>query len=81
MDIALYQKYLQQYVNEAIQKTNGTNRMISEYLWEIQLGKFLVRNREEKQRALTDARKAFDDHRHWPVEIVLSHLGIEAPEG
>jgi hypothetical protein len=38
---------------------------------------FLVRNRAEKQKALEDARNAFDSHRHWPVEIVLSHLGIK----
>jgi hypothetical protein len=36
----------------------------------------LVMHREEKQRALADARQAFDEHRHWPLEIVLRHLGV-----
>lgn len=76
MDIGLYRQYLEEYVREALQNTNGTNREIREYLSEKQIPRFLVRHREEKQRALTEARRAFDEHSHWPVEIVISHLGI-----
>ena len=79
MNLLRYQEYLKQYVNQAIQESDGSNRGVSEILWTIQVKGFLVRNRVEKQRALDDARKAFDDHRHWPREIILSHLGI-APE-
>jgi hypothetical protein len=42
------------------------------------VGGLLVLHKEEKQRALADARHAFDEHRHWPLEIILSHLGVEA---
>ena len=76
MDLLRYQEYLRQYVGQAIQNTDGSNRQISEYLSEIQVKGFLVRHRTEKERALADARKAFDEHRHWPLEIVLSHLGV-----
>jgi len=77
MDLLSYQQYLQQYVSQAIHNTDGSNRQISEYLSEIQIKGFLVRHRTEKERALADARKAFDEHRHWPLEIVLSHLGVK----
>ena len=76
----IYRRYLQEYVQEAIDNSDGTNSGISSYLWEKKLGRFLVSNKNEKQRALNDARKAFDDHRHWPQPIVLSHLGIENTE-
>jgi hypothetical protein len=67
---------LKQYVNQAIQESDGSNRGIAEYLWSIQVKGLLVTHREEKRRALSDARQAFDEHRHWPQEIILSHLGI-----
>jgi hypothetical protein len=79
MNFNIYQEYLQHYVSQAIRESDGTNRGVSENLWNIQVKGVLVRHKEEKLRALEDARKAFDDHRHWPREIVLSHLGI-APE-
>jgi hypothetical protein len=37
----------------------------------------LVRDKEEKQRALQEAIKAFQGHRHWPLDIIFSHLGVE----
>jgi hypothetical protein len=77
MDIGVYRQYLEKYVLEAIQNSDGTVSGISNYMWNINISGFLVRNRTEKQRALEDARHAFDSHRHWPVEIVLSHLGIK----
>ncbi len=80
MDIGLYRKYLQQYVSDAMRNSDGSNRGISEYLETIQVKGLFVSHREEKRRALADARQAFDRNRHWPTEIVLSHLGVEAPE-
>jgi hypothetical protein len=80
MNHEIYRKYLREYIQEAIENSDGTNAGISSYLWEKEIGRFLVMNKSEKQRALEDARKAFDDHRHWPQEIVLSHLGIENSE-
>jgi hypothetical protein len=77
MERTLYQQYLQQYVNEAIQNSDGTNYGIASYLDSIQVKGLLVRHKEEKKRALLDAGKAFNEHRHWPLEIVLSHLGVE----
>ena len=76
MDRERYQQYLKQYVAEAIQKSDGSTRGIAEHLSMIQIKGPLVLHREEKRRALADARQAFDEHRHWPVEIVLKHLGV-----
>lgn len=80
MNRHIYQRYLQEYISEAIQNSDGSNRGIAEHLSTIQIGRFFVTHREEKWRALADARAAFDDHRHWPLDIVLSHLGVELPE-
>ena len=80
MDIGLYQQYLQQYVGEAIRDSDGSIGQIRENLASVQIGRFLVRHKVEKSRALKDARAAFDEHRHWPLEIILSHLGVDAPE-
>ena len=76
MDLKVYLHYLEQYVREALENSDGTNAGISDYLWEKQVSGLMVRHRFEKRKALNEARKAFDEHRHWPVEIVLSHLGI-----
>lgn len=77
MDIQLYRKYLEQYVVEAIENSDRTNAGISEHLEEINVKGFFTRHKEEKQRALSDARQAFADHRHWPQDIVISHLGLD----
>ncbi len=76
MDRMLYQQYLSQYISEAIRHSDGSTRGIAEHLSTIQVKGAFVAHREEKQRALKDARQAFDDHRHWPLEIVLKHLGV-----
>jgi len=77
MNFPRYQFYLRHYVDEAIQNSDGSNRGISEYLWTLQVKGIYVRERAEKERALTDTRRAFDEHRHWPLPIILSHLGLE----
>jgi hypothetical protein len=77
MDRERYQQFLKQYITEAIQQSDGSTRGIAEHLSTIQVKGVLVMHREEKRRALADARQAFDEHRHWPVEIVLKHLGVE----
>jgi len=76
MDRVRYQQYLKQYITEAVQQSDGSTRGIAEHLSMLQVKGPLVMHREEKQRALADARQAFDEHRHWPLEIVLRHLGI-----
>lgn len=78
MDHLLYQRYLQEYVRQAIQASDGSVRGIAEELGAIQVRGLWVMHKEEKQRALADARRAFDEHRHWPLEIILSHLGVAA---
>lgn len=77
MDLGVYRQYLEKYVLEAVQNSDGTVSGISNYLWNIKISGILVRNRTEKLKALEEAREAFDSHRHWPVEIVLSFLGIK----
>lgn len=76
MKIARYQKYLQQFVHEAMAHTNGSATDIRDYLREQKVGRWFVRDKEEKTRALDDARRAFEEHRHWPLNIILSHLGV-----
>jgi hypothetical protein len=78
MDHTLYRRYLNEYVRRAVQASDGSVRGIAEELGAIHVGGLLVQHKEEKQRALADARRAFDEHRHWPLEIILSHLGVEA---
>ena len=80
MDVKLYRKYLDQYVQEAIDESDGNISKISERLHEKVVKGLFVTHREEKQRALADARQAFDEHRHWPLEIILSHLGVTVDE-
>lgn len=77
IDFHLYQQYLLEYLRLAICESDGSNRGIYERLSEIQVHGRFVRHRSEKQRALEDAQRAFDEHRHWPREIVLKQLGID----
>ncbi len=80
MDMKLYQQYLEQYIREAIANSNGSNAGIYEYLASITIRKHFVSHRDEKMRALRDARQAFEEHRHWPRAIVLSQLGLKIDE-
>ncbi|MBN2148674.1 MAG: hypothetical protein JW726_14905 [Anaerolineales bacterium] len=77
MNVKVYREYLNQFVQDAIESSNGTNFSIAENLQARVIRRHFVRNREEQLRALADARKAFEEHRHWPLSLVLSHLGIE----
>ena len=76
MDIGLYRRYLDEYVQEAIDYSNGGKEGILNYLRDKQSPGFLSRHKKEKIQALEDARHAFEQHRHWPVDITLSHLGV-----
>lgn len=77
MDGTLYRKYLREYVQLAVRNSDGTARGIYESLAEIQISGLFTRHKLERRRALDDARRAFDEHRHWPVEIILRHLGLD----
>ena len=79
IDIKKYQHYLQQYVDQAFQNSDGTVRGLQDYLESIQVKGIFVRDKVEKQRALADAIQAFTEHRHWPLDIILSHLGVSRP--
>jgi hypothetical protein len=76
-DIRLYRKYLEQYISEAFEHSDGTISGVSEYLGTITVSGILTRHKEEKKRALEDARTAFNEHRHWPMDIIISHLGLD----
>jgi hypothetical protein len=76
MDMRLYRHYLNEYVNEAIKNSDGSTADIAEYLRTFEVKGLLTRNKAEKRRALKDAITAFDEHRHWPLDILLSHLGV-----
>lgn len=77
MDIKRYNQYLREYLAQALKGSDMTNRGIAERLGEIQVGRWFVSHKVEKQRALYDLRVAFEEHRHWPLDIVLSHLGFK----
>ncbi|RPI84301.1 MAG: hypothetical protein EHM41_13745 [Chloroflexi bacterium] len=77
MNRILYEQYLKEYIREAIENSDGTNSGISQYLSGLRIPGRFTRNKEEKIRAIKDAQSAFEEHRHWPRDIVLSHLGLE----
>ena len=77
MDIGAYRRAMQELIIGALQNTDGSSDQITEYLRAKRVSGLLVRNKNEKRRALEDARLAFEKHSHWPVEIIISHLGVE----
>ena len=77
LNIKLYRQFLQEYVSEAVRTSNGSVFSIRENLDAMQVGRWLVKHRAERLRALEDARTAFEKNRHWPLEIILSQLGVE----
>jgi hypothetical protein len=77
MDIGAYRTAVQNYVRQALEHTDGSNKQISEYLWSLSVPRFLARSKTEKRQALADARKAFDDHSYWPLEVILTQLGVD----
>lgn len=77
LNIVIYHQFLQEIVQEAIDHSDGSNVQISEYLWSKKITNWFTRHKTEKRKALEEARKAFDTHRHWPLEIVISHLGLD----
>jgi len=76
MDLKLYHQYLNQFVREAVAQSDGSVRSVAELLHERRVSGLFVSHREEKRRALLDAQQAFAEHRHWPLDIILSHLGV-----
>lgn len=80
MHLKKYQQFLEQYLRNALKNTDGSNKAVSSYLWEMKKPGVISRHKTEKSRALDDLRAAFDEHQHWPLEIILSHLGIEIEE-
>ena len=75
-----YEVYLVRFIKEAIANSDGSNYGIAQYLSEIKIGRWFVPHKIEQKRALADAQQAFEGHRHWPRNIIFSHLGITVPE-
>jgi hypothetical protein len=75
-----FHQYIEEFTREAIENSDGTPKGISEYLWAKKDAGRFARNRDEKNKALQELRRAFDEYRHWPLSIILSHLGIENKE-
>jgi hypothetical protein len=80
MDIGFYRQYLAKLVKEALENSNGTPASVIEYLETKKISGLFVRHRKEKEKALKEVMRAFDEHRHWPMDIIISHLGIENHE-
>lgn len=80
MDVNAYRSFLKELIGDALENTDGSVSEITAYLHTRQVSGLLVRNKKEKQRALLDAQTAFSEHRHWPLRIVISHLGLDPDE-
>jgi len=76
MDYKLFSKYMHEYLKEAMASGHNNPTEIASYLEEIPLPGRFARNKVERVRALREVRQAFNEHRHWPLDIILSHLGI-----
>ena len=76
MNADLYRQYMQEYIQTAIDESDGTNTGIYEQLDSMKVTSLVTRHKEEKERALQDAKAAFDEHHHWPLQIILSQLGV-----
>ena len=77
MDHKLYNHYMHEYLKAAMASGHSKPVEIAKYLDEISFPGRFARNKEERIRALREVRQAFNEHRHWPLEIILSHLGID----
>jgi hypothetical protein len=80
IDGKLYQRYLQEFIREALKNSDGTKAGVATYLMDMSGPGRFTPHRNEKAKALNDARQAFNEHRHWPMEIILSHLGFDLKE-
>lgn len=80
MDIGVYRQQVEKLVREALGNSDRSISGISEYLSMQEVKGLIVRHKTEKRRALEDVRKAFDEHRNWPLNIILSHLGLDSEE-
>jgi len=80
IDGNLYRKYLNEFVLEALKYSDGTKSGILHYLNDKpEPGRFSL-HRAEKIKALREARQAMNEHLHWPLDIILSHLGVDVRE-
>lgn len=77
MDHKLYYQYMHEYIKGALVSGHNKPTEIARYLDEISLPGRFTRNKEERIRALYAVRQGFNEHRHWPLDIILSHLGID----
>ena len=77
MDYKLYNQYMHEYLKAALVEGHNKPAEIAQYLEQIALPGRFARNKEERIRALREVRQAFNEHRHWPLGIILSHLGID----
>ena len=78
MDHKLISQYMHEYLKDALKTGHDRPAEIARYLEELPLPGRFARNKEERIRALREVRQAFTEHRHWPLDIILSHLGIDA---
>ncbi len=77
MNYQIYEKYLYQYLLDAYKNSDGSTKGVSEMLHALPKPGRFSSNRAEKIKAIDTAITAFDEHRHWPIDIVFSHLGVD----
>jgi hypothetical protein len=77
MDYQRFNQFMQAYLKDALASGARTPAEIARYLDEIPWPGRLARHKLERVRALREVRQAFTEHKHWPLDIILSHLGID----
>lgn len=80
MNYDIYRKYVKEYLLEAIRNGGSATRSIYTAIVETPLPGRFARHRDERRRALQDIKEAFEGHLHWPLEMILSHLQVDAEE-
>ena len=76
MNKALYDQYLEDYVQEALTYGNQNVDEAANYLMSQRKPRFLAKH--EKKLALERAQKVFSAYRDRPLWFVLKCLGLEA---
>ena len=77
MDQQLYLKYLKEYTLEALDKAEDNVSRAADYLDKKPKPKFFMKDSQEKEAALSRAKKVFTSSRERSLYIVLKSLGFD----
>lgn len=77
MDNDLFQEYLEEYAQEALNYAQGDVSQAADYLLEKKGPSIFSRHRQEKKKALSRVRKVFQESRDRSAWIALKSLGLD----